>query len=757
MGDLTDSLKEQLKKELLRPEPDFSVIADLTEKLLALDVNTARFSVDAHHIQRLGFELVGKQETALSELIKNAYDADASVVRINFSGQNHIGGKLLIEDDGVGMTEAVVRNSWMRLSTDEKSRNPLSDNYSRLRAGKKGIGRFAAQRLGTQLILETRVAGAATGIRVTFDWDKQFTPGRSLFAIANPIEQFTKDVDDHGTRLIINNLRDKWSDATLERVWKSVLLLQPPFKLANTAKITAPRTHALSDPGFQVIINGRSGTDHHNEVSIDTNFLNHAIATIEGSIDQDGNAVFHVRSDKIDLDETYLPDDKFLMVGPLSLETRYFIYSTDALSGLSATTASQMGRQYGGIRIYRNGFRVLPYGEPHDDWLRLSADAARRVLLVPASNSNFFGHVEISAEENILLEETSSREGLIENDAFVELQEFARACVEWAALRVAAARERKLTAGQKDFVSKARQPKARKPSEVLLELRQKGSEQSGREQQEEFFKEAEKEFQAYEEQVEAEREALLQYESMLRILSSLGISISIFGHEVKGANAAISGGIQVLKEAIDDAFTNEPHAEVISAVEGVGSSVNRLISLGNYVAALMSSTGSRELKTVSVSGAVERFVSQFADYMHKQGVEFDVDDIPPNLRTTEIHPSELDSVLFNFLTNALKAIKRAKPAHRKIRISACREGAIALLSFEDNGTGVAEEIRDRIFDAFYTTTFHDADDIAGPGTGLGLRIVSDIARSYGGSVSLGEPTEGYNCRFDFRILAAGGE
>ena len=102
-------------------------------------------------------------------------------------------------------------------------------------------------------------------------------------------------------------------------------------------------------------------------------------------------------------------------------------------------------------------------------------------------------------------------------------------------------------------------------------------------------------------------------------------------------------------------------------------------------------------------------------------------------------------------------MKRARVSNRRIRISASREGANALISFEDNGTGIAPEIQARIFDAFYTTTFQDPDEIAGPGTGLGLRIVSDIATSYGGSVSLGEPTGGYNCRFDFRIPVAGGE
>lgn len=749
----SEKIKEQLKLELSNDNINFSNIAELSEKLLSLDKTTARFSVDAHHIQRLGLELVGKQETALSELIKNAFDADATKVNITFHNYHNVGGSVLIEDDGEGMTEQVIRNAWMRLSTDEKARNPLSEKYGRLRAGKKGIGRFAAQRLGKELVLETRVRGDKQGTRVKFDWDGQFVAGRSLFTIANPVELFNKDPDDHGTRLIINKLRDKWSDTLFERVWKSVLLLQPPFKIAEGIKnLLAEELDKAQDPGFSVIINGCSKKERQAQVSIESNFLAHALAIISGFLDEAGNAVFHIKSNKLGLDEVFKPDEKFLLVGPTRLETRYFIYDPDILSGMSVTTATQMGRLYGGIRVYRNGFRVLPYGESKDDWLGLAFDIGRRSLLIPANNHNFFGHVEITAEENIFLEETSSREGLIENDAYVELQKFARKCVEWGALRVAAVRHRKQTASQKDFISSVR----RKPSEVFKALKDSSSSYSSS-RQEDIFKEAEKEVLEYEREVEKEREALLRYESMLRILASLGISISIFGHEIKGANAAIAGRMNLLKETINRGWQDPAMVSISNRVEKLAIAVGKVTSLGNYVADLMSSTGSREMRSVSVQGAVERFIEQFADYMHKQGVEFDINSIPHDLRTTEIHPSELDSVLFNFLTNSLKAMKRAKVPKRQIRISAFREDAHVLISFEDNGTGVANEIQDRIFDAFYTTTFQDPDEIAGPGTGLGLRIVSDIAASYGGSVSLGEPSEGYNCRFDFRVLAAGGE
>ena len=141
--------------------------------------------------------------------------------------------------------------------------------------------------------------------------------------------------------------------------------------------------------------------------------------------------------------------------------------------------------------------------------------------------------------------------------------------------------------------------------------------------------------------------------------------------------------------------------------------------------------------------------------MGKLGIIFETDVDPPELRTCKMHPSELDSVLFNFLTNSIKALRRAKQKNPKVRIEAHQDDKFVVIRFEDNGTGVDDAYKGRIFDAFFTTTEQDFDDIAGPGMGLGLRIVSDIASSYGGDVKLADPAKGYKSCFEFRILRGG--
>jgi signal transduction histidine kinase len=140
--------------------------------------------------------------------------------------------------------------------------------------------------------------------------------------------------------------------------------------------------------------------------------------------------------------------------------------------------------------------------------------------------------------------------------------------------------------------------------------------------------------------------------------------------------------------------------------------------------------------------------------MAKQQIKILIDVQQPQIRTGKMHASELDSVLLNFLTNSIKSMRQGRVADRRVRIDGRIDGKHILIGFEDNGTGVPTAEREKVFDAFFTTTMAAEDDgVAGPGTGLGLKIVSDIAESYGGYASMAEPSQGYNCRFEFRVLA----
>lgn len=758
------NLKIALQNELTNEPLDFEKISDLNARLLALDPQAVRFTVDAQHIHRLGFELVGKQETALSELIKNAYDADATYINLEFTNYDKLGGTLTISDNGTGMTEHDIRDHWMRLSTIDKEKNPISSLYGRSRAGRKGIGRFAVERLGQHLLLETKKEGENQAIRVYFDWDKQYQSGKQLTQITNPIEPFASNQDIHGTKLIIGNLRDKWTKSDFIQVWKFVLLLQPPFEIPLRHRAPEIETkHYAQDPGFQVRINGELRKDAVPELSLEKTFLANRTALIKGWIDALGNGHFYVHSEILDLKDTQASEDKYQEVGFLEFEVSYFIYDSKLMSGSSVNKARKFGKKLGGIRIYRDGFRVLPYGEPHDDWLELATLQGTR--LVPLNNYNFFGHVALTSAENPSLEETASREGLIENEAYKKLRDFIRECLEWAALRIASSRHSQLLttplAAQTDWV-----PENPKPSQViqkfihdlpknienlptniqqiiLSEIQQVAVEVKTAEklqQTKTSHKEAE---------IELERKEWKKEREMLRILASLGISIAVFSHETRGAVTQLRKTLDNLRSKI--ALVSEEQPDIKQYLIQANHATDNLDELASYIEAQVSQSGSREKTKVALYDVIKHFVEQFKDYLNTRKIAFEYHVTPDNLCTAPIHSSELNSVLFNFLTNATKAIERDNPQQRCIKITAIQQNELAIIRFQDTGNGVPENIKNRIFKPFFTTSLQNKDEIAGPGCGLGLTIVSDIAKANKGFVRLSEAETGYGCCFEFGI------
>ena len=126
-------IREELERTLANDSSNYSKILELSTKLASFDTDNVRFSVDAGVIDRLGTELVARQETAVSELVKNSYDADARIVALKFEDSDSIGGTLLIDDNGLGMTNEQLVNGFMRISSTDKLRNPLSERYNRKR------------------------------------------------------------------------------------------------------------------------------------------------------------------------------------------------------------------------------------------------------------------------------------------------------------------------------------------------------------------------------------------------------------------------------------------------------------------------------------------------------------------------------------------------------------------------------------------------------------------------------------------------
>ncbi len=756
-------LKKRLSEEVLKENSDNNLIISLSNEIASLDKSAVRFSVDAGIINRLGKELVGKQETAVSELIKNAYDADATEVDLIFENAWNQGGILTIEDNGHGMNREQLVNGFMRLSSSDKIHNPVSEKYKRQKAGKKGIGRFATQRLGNKLTIITQTLHSLDALKVIVNWD-DFETDKDLLTVSNSIE-FVSKTKESGTTLIIEGLREGWSDAMIKRVYRYTSELLQPFPLSK--KKEEEKENSI-DEGFKSNYYRSDNGDLVAIVDEERAIFQHALAEIEGYVLDDGQGCWALKSDKLNFPEEVYPignneKDKedtttpFNLIKGVHFKAYYFIYDPKLFSPGTVTFIRELGYEKGGIKLYRNGFRVLPYGEQGDDWLGLDKSNNRNIILAQHPNRNFFGFVELEDLNNDF-EETSSREGLIENDRLNELTDFVYRSLTTAVMKVQELRGRKVTASQKGYKKETdnSSEKVDNAIEQIEELLKKtgieNENNTGPTTPTETVDRANELIADLKKAREVEKiqtQELIDENNMLRVLAGLGLVIGEFVHEVQRFLPGFDADIRFLKNAVKD------YKDVYERTELLETNVKSFSTYTSYFDKTISRNVHRELEPIELRDVVRNFETVISNDLKRASIDM----LPSkfegyDLFTVPMHPSEWASILFNLYTNSKKAIKRVK-TDGKIFIRCGKDDKMVFLEFSDNGDGISKENEENIFNAFYTTSTvsnHIADDATAlTGTGLGLKIVKDIIEFYNGEIYVSTPEDGYNTTIRIEI------
>ena len=743
-----ESLKKQLNEELKKESSDNSLILSLSHEIASLDQDNVRFSVDAGVINRLGKELVGRHETAVSELVKNAYDADATIVKLFFEDCDQVGGRLTIKDNGLGMTREQLIKGFMTISSSDKIHNPKSPRYFRTRAGQKGIGRFATQRIGQVLTIITQTLDAEKALKVTIDWAK-YEMDSNLVLISNTIEE-TEKYQDEGTTLIIEKVRDAWSFAMINRAYKYITDLLQPFPLSEKFE------QSKNDPGFKVTFY------RNNNVIIDEEsaFFQHALAEIEAYVDEQGQGFYSFKSDKLSIpDEVYLVgkkerEEKYESLRNVHFKAYYFIWSAGLIPKSVEKYIRENAREYAGIRLYRNGFRVLPYGEPQDDWLRLDASVVRRSIIAPHANINFFGFVEVLDQDGKYFQEQSSREGLLETNSLSELKDFGYKVLTDVAIKISHVREKKGTAGQKDWNKKTSR-------EIIIDVKKEMGELINEEPKQfdnvtkddkgnisiklktinDKLAELEETHEEEKREQEIKTTELLKEIQLLRILAGLGLTIGEFVHEVSHYEPAFKYDAEFITGLLND-------TEGLKAGNRLQKNLEAFTVYTSFFKDAISKNVNRELKPIELREPISNFIEIISPDLERSNISLDKPDIMGyNLLTCPMHSSEWASILFNFYTNSKKAIAK-KSVAGKIHIAAGKIQDKVYIEFSDNGIGIAPDKQEAIFEAFYTTSNPSGNNSTEieelTGTGLGLKIVKDIIEGYGGEVFVTSPKAGFS-------------
>jgi len=340
------------------------------------------FSVDSRLLFQLGEKLVTDRAVALAELVKNGYDADATLVTVKMDAVKTKGGTITIDDNGGGMTPARFQETWMRIATIDKEENPISSKYGRQKAGEKGIGRFACRRLAELLEIESVAEDDnqhRTRLNATFNW-AYFAPGTDVNGIPITLSSTTVGPETPtGTKLVLKLANESWSISDIKRLRQQLTDLISPISIESELE-TPPENY---DPGFKIKIDCPEFPVELED--LDETFFKNSWAKLTASVDENGLATYHLRVNQgfkylQNQDKEFMREKPFVHLRDTKIEAHIFSYRTDFFkySEWGIAHVRRIGDERGGIKVYADSFRIFGYGAKGDDWLNTNYDLARR-------------------------------------------------------------------------------------------------------------------------------------------------------------------------------------------------------------------------------------------------------------------------------------------------------------------------------------------------------------------------------------------
>lgn len=351
----------------------------------------------------LGRGLVTDQLAAIFELVKNSYDADANEVHIKFEGLVSDHPRIIISDDGSGMGIDDIKDKWMVIGTDSKKNILYSPIYRRPLNGDKGIGRFSVDRLGAKLKLTSIGRYSKKRIEMDFDWDLFENSYQNVSDIEIPYELSEAGYDETGVSLVISELRDEWNTEKIRQLIKNLRQFKSPF---------------VNEDNFRMFIHAPElGFDNYEIVIEELGAVSSLWVEAECREENLELVYLNVYKDGIEYEEI-IPNA--YNIGPVKMK----IYSFNQGDKIRFKNRfSVRVREFGNIRLYRDEFRIYPYGEENNDWLDIDRRHAQGFART-FSSRDLIGYVQTYKQKNEYLIPLTNRQGLIENEAYHSLRKF---------------------------------------------------------------------------------------------------------------------------------------------------------------------------------------------------------------------------------------------------------------------------------------------------------------------------------------------
>jgi nitrogen-specific signal transduction histidine kinase len=675
------------------------------------------FSTNAKLGKLVGRELITNNIIAVFELIKNSYDAFANNVYIEFVNFNTTGkdvelnnrnsknmvisdtsSKIIISDDGQGMTFDEIKTNWMEIGTTskegiiEKKAIRGMSTVCRIINGEKGIGRFGCDKLGSKLKMVSVGGGGEEKSHLFIDWNLFDNHSKKLQDI--DIECIVKENQMNsktGLSLEIYGLRDNWTNADILNLKKQLKKMISPF--------------AQEQNDFNIFLKFKN----YQEKIINDSF-DYARTGINASVTSKGDLKYTI------FDESYVHNERLQIREPSFGPAEVRILYLDAAAKRAFAKRNGISvREYGNIKLFRDNFRILPYGELENDWLGIDSKHAQAVFR-SLGTRDIIGYVQITKADNPLLKDATNRQGL--NEDTFEFNEFKSFI--WTILELL----------QEHIFDKIKTDaeKQGKVIEITVEDIKKDLSSFKKElpkiydgislpskEKDLVIEKTLQSFDAIEKNIEQVEKANKQLSKRLIVMEKIvGTETMLYDllHAIKNKLDALSAMVDLLGI---EAQKKQIQFDIVSS-RNIVTEISRMV-----VAALKRTAPIRRKKeNIILAHLLKSFVEE------KSLVYPDIIISLENIILYRVvcNVDGLRTVLDNLMNNSIKALKNKDL--KKILLSMEVTDGNLKVFFEDNGEGVNDEDIPFIFNVTFTRT---------GGTGIGLASSLQYMREQGGDIS----------------------
>jgi signal transduction histidine kinase len=740
------------------------------------------FSVDSALLSELGEKLVESVHIALLELVKNSYDADAKTALVQIKPHGEDKYKIVVKDNGVGMTLEDVKQYWMRIATTNKAKNRISTKYGRMKSGSKGIGRFSCRRLGTQLQLETTALladGRYETTNFSVDWTK-FTPGTSISEIICESNTTYSNKGKTRTSLEIIGDRAGWDQRGWGVLKRRLMLLVMNRGGRSTGK--------EKDPGFNVKLIApefeEKGIVNPREQLMDAGW-----GRLSLKVEKDGRAIWDLDAKTIGTKSITMPHRYPDLAGTSAdiaiLPDKKEQFRNPNLIGINSLKEAL--DEWGGVFVRADGIRVYPYGENINDWLQINKDRGLRQgkskfekiselarslkgvtegreLLNMLSAKSHVGEVWAESPREFF-EMKASREGFVGEKAITLLREVVRFGIDWATVYrdyyIRINELEKLKRAKQEFQDIITRPIDRNEAPHISatkyldeQIRSIARSLPNRENKR-IVDSAGKAINLILES-EKVRTHELQH---LRLVAATSSLFLVFQHEVRSLLTSFGQfdmRLKNLAKRVTDSGGQKDISEMRKYFDETKGNFNNLLEMTS----LLSIDAKRDTaKRLDISVRAKRAVDCFRLICENYDLKIDVSGIARALKVGPMLEAELLSIFMNALSNSIKSVIAAGKKNIAIQATPLTDGRVKI-NILDTGLGVNPGDEDlfmpfiadpkgQLYSSLQDKLNPEDEHIVGAGSGLGLAIVRDIAISHNGSASFTKPPGGnWTCNLE---------